>query len=294
MFYATFRLLFPIFLSVAGGFFLTRRFSLSVDTLVRMVTDFFMPFLVFHSLAVSKMDGKTVLTLAGITSFILFILFILSFVYVKITKQDSRSFIPPVIFMNSGFLGIPLMKLWGGPAAMNMIVVYDQIQTTYIFTLGILLVTGGLSKHGFLEMVKSPLLWAIIGGFIWNFLGLPFPSFVEEGFRFVGAAATALATFALGGALHGKKVKFSVHLISAVLLRFFGGLGAGFLAVTLFNITGTLRTVIIAASSLPSAVFSFVLPERYGVDAEFSGAAVLISTVLGVATIPFFLWIAGL
>lgn len=114
-----------------------------------------MPLLVFHSLAVSKMDGKTVLTLAGITSFILFIL---SFVYVKITKQDSRTFIPPVIFMNSGFLGILLMKLWGGLVAMNVIIAYDQVQTTYIFTLGILLVTGGFSKHRFLEMVKSPLL----------------------------------------------------------------------------------------------------------------------------------------
>ena len=253
-----------------------------------------MPFLVFYSLAVSRMDGKTVLHLAGVTGFIVLVLFAVSFAYAKAAKQDSRTFVPPIIFMNSGFLGIPLMKLWGGLAAMNFIVVYDQIQTTFIFTLGILIVTGGISTKGLKEMAKSPLLWAIVAGFAWNFLPLPMPEILANTFQFAGSAATALATFALGASLWGKKLKITVHLFVGLLIRVIGGFLAGLAAVYIFRLEGTLKTVVLVASALPSAVFAFVLPERYGVKAEFSGALVLISTLFGVVTIPLVFWLSSL
>ncbi len=294
MFVSSLTLLLPIFFTAAGGYFLTKRFSLSVETLVRAVTDFFMPFLVFYSLAASNMDGKTVLQLTGVTGFIVIVLFIVSFLYAKAAKLDTRTFIPPIIFMNSGFLGIPLMKLWGGLAAMNFIVVYDQIQTTFIFTLGILIVTGGFSAKGLKEMIKSPLLWAIVAGFAWNFLPLPMPEVLANTFQFAGTAATALATFALGASLCGKKIKITVHLFAGLLLRVIGGFLAGLAAVRLFGLGGTLKTVVLVASALPSAVFAFVLPERYGVKAEFSGTLVLISTLFGVVTIPLVFWLASL
>lgn len=294
MFVTSLTLLLPIFFTAGGGYFLTKRFHLSVETLVRGVTDFFMPILVFYSLAVSNMDGKTVLSLAGVTGFIVIILFIFSFIYAKAARLDTRTFIPPVIFMNSGFLGIPLMKLWGGLAAMNFIVVYDQIQTSFIFTLGILIVTGGLTAQGMKEMLKSPLLWAIVAGFIWNFLPIPFPNILSNTFQFAGAAATALATFALGASLHGKKLQFSPHLITGLILRVVGGFVAGLAAVYIFGLEGTVKTVVLVASALPSAVFAFVLPERYGVKAEFAGTLVLVSTLLGVVTIPLVFWLAGL
>jgi len=199
---------------------------------------------------------------------------------------DSRSFIPPVIFMNSGFLGIPLMKLWGGMAAMNSIVVYDQIQTFLIFTLGILIVTGGFSLSGLKEMLKSPLLWAIALGFVFRFGKVSLPLSILKIFSFAGIAAPPLAVFTLGVSLKGKKIEVKVHLILGLLFRFIGGFLAGWASVFIFNIEGLLRTVIIVASSLPSAVLSFVLPLRYGVKADDASAVVLISTVMSIFTIP--------
>jgi hypothetical protein len=290
----TFILLFPIFLIAAAGFLFTKFFSLSIETMVRMVTDLFMPVLVFYSLYTSDVIPRTILSLAGATTFVVLTLTCLAALYSFFLKVDSRFFIPPIIFMNSGFLGIPLMKLWGGIAAMNFIVVYDQIQTAFIFTLGILIVTGGFSTRGFKEMVKSPLLWAIVLGFGFNFLKVPIPNFILDTLEFGGAAAAPLAIFALGASLNTKKFKIDIHMFSAILLRTVGGFLAGLAAVAIFNITGELRVVVIVASMLPSAVLAFVLPERYGVRADFPGAMVLITTLLGVFTIPFAFWLASL
>ena len=284
----------PLFIVIIAGFLMGFFFKLNGDSYVRVVTDFFMPLLVFDSLYNSTIEGSDVLNLLGATVFVVLSLMVLSIIYLKIFNLDLRSFMPPVIFMNSGFLGIPLMKLWGGMAAMNSIVIYDQIQTFLIFTLGILIVTGGFSVAGLKEMIKSPLLWAIVLGFVFRFSSLSLPGTVMSVFSFGGVAAPPLAAFALGASLTGSKIKASFHIISGLLLRFVGGFLAGMAAVYIFGIGGLLKTVVLVASSLPSAVFSFILPLRYGVEPGDSGAMVLISTALGVFTIPLAFTLAAL
>jgi len=279
-------ILLPLIFLASGGYLLTLFFQLSEDTLIRIVTDFFMPILVFYSLYTSTILLSQTLKLLGVVSLILFILFIATFVYCKIFDIDFKSFAPPILFMNSGFLGIPLMKIWGGVAAMNYIVVYDQIQTFYIFTLGIVIVTGGFTTAGLKEMGKSPLLWSIVAGFTFKYLHIPVPGTLLEIFSYSGAGAPALATFALGCSLSKRKIKVDPHLISGLLLRFVVGFLAGITACMVFNISGTERTVILIASSLPSAVFSVVMPMRYGVDGRFASSMILISSILSIFILP--------
>lgn len=281
-----FLILLPLIILAAGGYLTTLFFSLSEDTLVRVVTDFFMPLLVFHSLYTSKINLQETLKLGGAVSFVLFFLLIVSLFYCRFFRIDKRAFLPPIIFMNSGFLGIPLMELWGGGAAMNQIIIYDQVQTFYIFTIGIVIVAGGLKLSGLIEIIRTPLLWAIILGFGLRYLEIGVPTPLLRAFHYSGAGAPALATFALGCSLRKRKVKADPHLISGLLLRFVFGFAAGLMAVHIFGISGVARSVVLIASALPSAVFSVVLPLRYGVDARFAGGMVLLSTLAGVFVIP--------
>ena len=132
-------ILLPLFLLIGGGFVVGRIYSLSEGPLVRVVTDFFMPFLVFYSFCTVRMPVSHIARLIGVVSFVVAIMFLVSWLYCRSFKLDFRSVAPPLLFMNSGFLGIPIMKLWGGLAAMNLVIIYDQIQTFFIFTLGIII-----------------------------------------------------------------------------------------------------------------------------------------------------------
>jgi len=287
-------ILFPLIFLASGGYLLSRFYSLSEETLIRIVTDFFMPVLIFSSLYTSDINLVKTMKLFGVVSFVVISLSIVSFFYTWLFKLDFKAFSPPVIFMNSGFLGIPLMKLWGGFSAMNYIVIYDQIQTFYIFTLGIIIVTGGFSMAGIREMIKSPLLWAIAAGFLFRYLNIFVPENLVQTLEYCGAGAPALAIFALGCSLGKRKVTADVHLLAGLLFRFFFGFAAGFAATMIFNITGVERTVILVASSLPSAVFSVILPLRYGINPMFAGSLILISSVLGVFIIPLVLYLSSL
>jgi len=290
----SFVLFFPLFVLIAGGFGLGRLYSLSGETLIRTVTDFFFPALIFHSLYTTDLQFGALGRLAGASVLVSLLLLLVAAGYAALFRLDYRSFIPPIIFPNSGFLGIPIMKFWGGLAAMNAVVVFDQVQALLIFTLGLLIVTGGFSVWGQKEMAKSPLLWAIVLGFAYNLLDFRLPEMVLDTFSFCGGAAGPLAVFALGCSLSKCRPVLSIHLLVGLAIRVVLGFLAGVAATCLFGLEGSTRTVVIVASSLPAAVFSFVLPARYGVESELPGALVLISTVLGVVTVPLAFWFASL
>ncbi len=286
-------ILLPLIVLALGGYICSWLFALSEDTLVRVVTDFFMPMLVFYSLYTSTINLEDTMKLGGAVGFVLFFLLIASLVYCHVFNLDKRAFLPPIIFMNSGFLGIPLMELWGASGAVNQIVIYDQIQTFFIFTLGIFIVAGGFTLSGLMEILKTPLLWSIILGFWFRYANIDIPQPFLDACKYSGAGAPALATFALGCSLRKRRLRADPHLISGLLMRFGLGFIAGMLAVNIFGITGSARIVVVSASTLPSAVFSVILPLRYGVDSRFAGAMVLLSTLLSILTIPFVFYLSS-
>ncbi|MDC7124031.1 MAG: AEC family transporter [Spirochaetales bacterium] len=281
-----FWIILPLFVVMAGGALMSKFFTINQDTLTRILTDFFMPALVFYSLVTSELVVSEAFKLFGSTTIIFILLLLAGILYCKITSINMGAFVPSVCFMNSGFLGIPLMMLWGGLGSMNTEVIVDQIQTFYIFTIGIIIVSEGFTFKGLLEMIKTPLLWAIVLGFVFKYLEIEIPKQILEIFKFSGEGASALAAFTVGTAIKFSNIKIDKHVIAGLLIRFIGGFLAGWAAITIFNIDGTMKTIIIVAASLPSAVFSYILPARYGKDTSYASSIVVLSTILGLIFIP--------
>ena len=69
-------ILLPLIVLALGGYVCSWLFSLSEDTLVRVVTDFFMPMLVFYSLYTSTIKLDDTMRLGGAVGFVLLFLLI--------------------------------------------------------------------------------------------------------------------------------------------------------------------------------------------------------------------------
>ena len=134
----------------------------------------------------------------------------------------------------------------------------------------------------------------IVAGFLFKHLGILLPESLIQTLGYCGTGAPALATFALGCSLGKRRVVADVHLLSGLVFRFVFGFLAGLIATWALNVTGTERTVVLVASSLPSAVFSVVLPLRYGINAGFAGSLILISSLLSVFVIPMVFYLSSL
>ncbi len=283
----------PILLVTLGGYLLCSIKPINIEDLVRIVADFFLPSLIFISLVESSLAPNSIADMAKSSALVFIILLVLALFWAKVNKAEIQSTVPPLVFMNSGFLGIPLMKLYGGNEMMNLILIFDQVQGIFMFTLGLLIITGGISRRSLLSIIQSPILWAVGLGFLVRILPVSLPRALVHTLTFAGEAASPLAAFTLGVSLKKIKVQFSWNLISGLLIRFLGGLTIGFLVATLLNLDGMAQTVVIVATALPSAVFTSVLPLRYGHSNQFASSMVLLSTLLGVVTIPISFALAG-
>lgn len=134
--------------------------------------------------------------------------------------------------------------------------------------------------------MKSPILWAVFAGFFFRITALAIPSVIVTTFDFAGNVAPPLAAFTLGVSLKGTQWHLDKHIAGGLVIRFGGGFLFALLATQLFGITGLSRSVVLVAATLPSAVFTSVLPIRYGVRSDFGSTMVIISTILGIITIP--------
>ncbi|WP_020614252.1 AEC family transporter [Sediminispirochaeta bajacaliforniensis] len=286
MIFSTFVLLLPLFLIIGAGYLFARFYAVGEASLIAVLTDFFMPMLVFVSLYRSTITPLELGRLFGATSTVVVIMLLLAVLYARIVRIDPKSFALPVIFMNSGFLGIPLMQIWGGSEAMNIIIIFDEIQTLYIFTLGLVIIRGGVSKKAIKASLSSPILWAVIAGFGANVGGLPIPHPILDTCAFAGDAAPPLAAFTLGLSIHARKPQLEIHLFAGILLRIVAGFLTALLVVTLFGFSGTARTVLLVTGALPAALFSYVLPSRYGIDSRRAQGIVIATTMLSIIIIP--------
>jgi predicted permease len=72
----------------------------------------------------------------------------------------------------------------------------------------------------------------------------------------------------------------------AVVLRMAPGLAAAAAWVTLMDLEGAARGVVLLTGVLPSAVMNFVLAEGAGEPSEEVASAILLGTVISVVAIP--------
>ena len=289
-----FIIILPLLVVVAAGYGISTIHKIDPESMTRALTDLFLPAMAFESLYTSEIVFTDTARLFGAVILSLFLLALIAYIYARVSRTSFYEMAPSVCFMNTGFLGIPLMALWGGAYAVNVEVLIDQVQNIFIFSVGLMMVTGGFNRRSFHEMLKAPILWAIIAGFLCNALGLQLPPVIIETAHFTGSGVMPLAAFLVGASIAGKPMVFNRHLFAGLGLRFLGGFAAGVIGAVVLGLQGDMRTVFIMAMSLPSAVFTYVLPLRYGRDAELAGSILIVSTILGILTIPATIYLTGL
>lgn len=205
---------------------------------------------------------------------------------------------------NTGFLGVPMLVLLMGTAAIGPVMLALAVDLVVFSSLIVILITvardGQFSWRIFqtiaLGLVKNPMIVSIVLGFIWSTTGIPLPAPVNEFVTLLGAAATPGALFAIGASLASKsteRVEIAVWLSFCKLV-----LHPAFVAIAalfLFPLDGYSAGVIIAAAALPVAGNVFMLAQHYGVAPQRASAAILVSTAISILTVSLVIgWVSHL
>ncbi len=202
---------------------------------------------------------------------------------------------------NIGFLGIPMLALIMGEAAVGYIMMMLAVDLLVFGTLIVVLITGSGGDAGLLKVlptvargiVANPMLVSIFLGFTWSALDWPIPPPVNEFLGYLGAAATPGALFAIGASLAGRSTeRFAVaSWLSFSKLVLHPACAA--VAVLIWPIQPYAAAVMIASAALPTAGNIFMIASHYRVAPQRVSATILVSTAASIVTVSLILaWLA--
>lgn len=293
-------ILLPLFLLVLLGA-VYRGLGGRVDpsNMTALIMNVLMPCLIFNALLEASFTAGRLGKLA-LANLILVAVLLGICRTLRLFKDLPSSYELPVLFMNAGFLGIPLMQFYGDEPAVASVVIFDQVQSLLIFTLGLWLITSHLSLPAQLRSFgEEPIVWAIVLGFLvptipWTPAGAPglIIESVVEVIDLTGQATIPLALFLLGYDLHRLRPTLNGTVAGAVVLRLGVGSVLGIVICRLLGLEGPDGAAILLAAGLPSAVFSYVLAQRYDRAPSFAAGTVFYSSIFTVVSLPPMLYLA--
>ena len=205
---------------------------------------------------------------------------------------------------NVGFLGIPMLALLLGDQAIGPIMMVLAVDLIFFGSLVVILITGsrdgrlrlGMLKTVILGVVKNPMVVSIALGLTLSHFGVKLPAPATSFLTLLGAAATPGALFAIGGSLAAKSAeRISVAGWLTVCKLVLHPLAVGLAAFYVFDVAPVAAGMMIAAAALPVAGNVYIIAQHYGVAPTRVSAAIFVSTVLSILTIPAVIgWVTSL
>lgn len=279
-----FEIVAPVFiLAIIGYLWIRLGFEYRMEFVTGMAMTLSVPALIFVALMKTEIDPSalSLLSLASIVTYAL--LTVAFYIVVRLFGLETRSFLPPLIFSNTGNVGLPLAFFAFGDEGFAYAIVVFAIMAVYSFTFGVWIVSGGgdLSK-----VIKEPIVGATVLGGIFMWQGWQTPTFLTNALELVGQMAIPLMLITLGVAVARLKLgrlgqAFWLSLLKAAIC-----IGIAAVVGVWFGLPHVALAVLILQVGTPVAVTSYMLAEKYGADSNACAGLVVVSTLLSVAVIP--------
>jgi len=276
-------IVFPIFAIVAVGYGYARRHAPDMAVVNRINLDVFVPALIFSVLADREVDlaGFSDLALGAVA--VVIGSGLIAWPLSRWLGYQPRTFVPPIMFNNSGNMGLPLALLAFGDAGLPAAVVLFVVENVLHFTVGTWMLAG--RPHP-LQLVRMPMLMATLLGIAFNLGGIGVPGPLAEAIRMLGQVAIPLMLFALGVRMTSVSLAHWKIGVVGTLLYPVAGLACALVASTVLGIDGLQASQLLVFSVLPPAVLNYMLAESYGQEPEKVASLVLLGNLSSAVFIP--------
>lgn len=296
-FLLTFNIVLPVFLVMAVGY-CCKRFGLvsaeGVSQMNKMVFKLFLPASLCKSLMTvdpASMVNPRVLAYGFVGTFVVFLLSMLIIPRIERDNRRRGVMIQGIFRSNYAIFGIPICEALfpegdGGVAAMMVIAVVPLFNMLAVISLEVF--RGGRAdlKKIALGIAKNPLIWGCLIGFVLMQTQIPVPGFIVSTLSKLGAIASPLALFVLGGSLNMQSFR---HNAKPLVISLGGRLVlAPLMMLTIayaLGIRGAEFAVLMILFGSPCAVSSYTMAAQMDGDAELAAQQVMLSTVLSGATV---------
>ncbi|NBQ28790.1 MAG: AEC family transporter [Rhodobacteraceae bacterium] len=277
----------PVFILAGIGFTWVK---IGLEYRVEFVTRFAMmmavPCLIFTALMKTEIEPVALseLMLAGIATYAA--VCVLAFIFTRVFQLDIRTYLMPLISGNTGNLGLPLCLFAFGQAGFGYAVVVFAITNILAFTLGVWVVAGGGSYK---RLFQEPLVAGTFLGLLFMWQGWETPRFLTNALELIGQMAIPMMLITLGVAVARLRSGQMSRAIWISLSKVAIGAGSAAMVGLAFGLPHEALAVLVLQLSMPVAVTSYLLAEKYGADADAVAGLVVVSTLMTIGITPVIL-----
>jgi hypothetical protein len=276
-------IVFPIFAIVALGFLYARRHQPDMAAANRMNLEVFTPALIYSVLSGRDFQLAEYHALALGGTLVVLGSGLLAWPVARLLGYPVRTFVPPMMFTNSGNMGLPLALFAFGEAALPAAMVLFLVENLLHFTVGNAMLEGRIHP---LVLLRMPMLQATVAGLAVSLLGIDLPKAVADAVALLGQVSIPLMLFALGVRMTFIDLRdWRIGAVGALLCPASGILVA-WAAGRLLGIEGTQLAQLTVFGALPPAVLNFMLAEQFAQQPRQVASIVLLGTLASAAVIP--------
>lgn len=287
MFSQIFIIIFPLFAIVSVGFLYGRKHSPDMVSANQLNIHLFSPALIFHVLSDQGFELGTYYQLAAAAFFVVIFSGLLAWPLARFMGFNVKTFVPPMMFSNSGNIGLPLALFAFGEKALPAAVMLFIVENTLHFSVGMKMMN---SKISLLNIIKIPMVLAAILGLSYSLTGWQLPSVISTSVEMLGQVAIPLMLFSLGVRLTSIDLQdWRIGIAGAIICP-----ATGIIIVLLMSPFLSLNELqygqLLIFGALPPAVLNFMVAEKYQQQPKQVAAIVLMGNLGSLVTIPAVLY----
>ena len=253
------------------------------ESISRLVLNVGIPCLVFRTLTSLDVPPAELARMAGLAAGVMSMFAIGGFAVLKVMNLPAHTYLGPLIFANSGNIGLPICLFAFGDAGLALGMAYFAVSSTCHVVLGGPLFAGSFSLRPFF---RSPLTWAVIVTVGVVASGVTVPIWIARTTTLLGDIAIPLMLLTLGVSLSKMHPESLGRSAILSLVRLGLGVSASLLLTTLLGIEGLPRKVLVLQASMPVGVLNYLFAQRYARTPEQVASLVLLSTLISIVSIP--------
>jgi len=278
-----FGIIFPVFAIVAVGYLYSRWRQPDMTAANHINMMVLLPALIFHVLSGKDFQLAEYgwLALGGIA--VVLGSGLLALLAAKVARLSLKTFVPPMMFTNSGNIGLPLAVFAFGEAALPAAVVLFLVENGLHFTLGTWLMDHRAPLH---KVLIQPIVAATLIGIAFSLFRWDVPTPVRETVNLLGQASIPLLLFALGTRL--TRIDFSewrIGVLGAILCPLTGVVMV-LLVRPFLELTPLQTSLLLVFGALPPAVLNYLVAEQYRQEPGKVASIVLIGNLAGFISLP--------
>lgn len=222
---------------------------------------------------------------------------------IKVKKERVGVFRSMFFVSNTIFIGLPVNIALFGNVSIPYVLLYYIANTSLFWTIGVYEISKDsgqignriFSKETIKRIMSPPLLGFIVAIFLVVFQ-IKLPKFIMDSTYYLGNLTTPLSMIFIGIIMYSVKlrdIKISKDMILVIVGRFIISPMIVFSLLKFYNIPKLMGNVFVIQSVMPVMTNSAIVAKSYNSDYEYATVMTVITTILSLVIIPFYMVLLG-